>query len=128
MEKKVLYDSHMDFEHQHWKGEIAFWKGELKSFNKRLSELITRWENKEVLDQIGYYQNQFVFHEDTIDDMLEIIEQHEMHISTKDKAGTDALDTKFSKRHIEFRNQIETERELYTELKKNFFRFLEKYL
>lgn len=128
MEKQVLYRDNMHFEHQQWKVEIAFWKDELKSFNNRLSELITRWASKEVLTQIGHYQNQFIIHGGAIEDLLETIEQHEIRTAAQSETGRDVLDTKLSKKHIEFRSQIETQREIYAELKKNFFRFLEKYL
>ena len=56
MEKPFLNSSNMEFEHQRWKGEIAFWKNELESFNNKLSELITRWADKEELAEVGYYQ------------------------------------------------------------------------
>lgn len=128
MEKQVLYNDNMHFEHNQWKGEIAFWKDELKSFNNRLSELITRWENKEVLALIGHYQNQFIVHGGVIDDLLETIEQHEIRMASQSKASIDALDTQLSKKHIEYRDQIETQRQIYAELKKEFFRFLEKYM
>jgi hypothetical protein len=128
MKKPVLYNSNMEFEHHHWIEEITFWKDELKSFNNRLSELITRWENKEVLAQIGNYQKDFIFHEDLIEDLLEAIKHHETRISTHHKAGTLGLDKQLSAKHIEFRNQIEAQRENYAELKKEFFRFLEKSL
>ncbi len=128
MEKQVLCSDNMHFEHQLWKGEIAFWKDELKSFNNRLSELITRWANKEVLAQIGYYQNQFIIHGGIIDDLLETIEQHETRMAAQSQGGIDVLDTQLSKKHIEFRDQMETQREIYAELKKSFFMFLEKYL
>src|SRR5690606_1473004 len=118
----------MHFEHQQWKGEIAFWKDELKFFNNRLSKLITRWENKEVLAQIEHYQNQFILHGGVIEDLEGTIEQHETRIAAQSKAGTEALDTHLSKKHIEFRDQIETQRDIYAELKKKFFRFLEKHM
>lgn len=128
MEKLVLYNSNMEFEHQQWKGEIAFWKDELKSFNNRLSELITRWANKELLAQIGHYQKQFIFHGGVIEELLEIIERQEMRISAQSEAGKPIWDTQLSKDHFEFRNKMEAQRETYAELKKEFFRFLEKYL
>jgi hypothetical protein len=128
MEKEVLYNSNMHFEHQQWKGEIAFWNDELKFFNNRLSELVTRWTNKDVLTQLEHYQNEFVLHGGVIEDLQEIIEEHETRISRQSKTGEDALDTQLAKKHIEFRNHIETQRHIYAELKKEFFRFLEKYM
>ncbi len=128
MEKEVLYNSNMHFEHKRWKGELAFWKDELKSFNTRLSELVTRWTDKDVLAQLEHYQNEFVLHGSVIEDLQETIEQHETRIAGQSKTGTNAIDTQLAKKHIEFRNSIETQRHIYAELKKGFFRFLEKYM
>ena len=52
MEKEVIYNTDLHFEHQQWWSELAFWEDELKSFNNRLSELVTRWSDKEVLAQL----------------------------------------------------------------------------
>lgn len=128
METQVLFNDSMHFEHQQWKGELDFWKDELKSFNNRLSELVTRLEDKKVLAQLSHYQNQFILHGGVIEDLEETIEEHEARIAGQSKTGSDALDTKLAKQHIEFRNKIETQRHIYAELKKEFFRFLEKYM
>ena len=126
MNKPVLYSSNMEFEHQKWKEEIAFWEKELKSFNSRLSELITRWTKKEKRAQIGHYQKQFIFHGGVIEDLLETMEQQETRISEQIEPGVLISDVHLSKNHIDMRNRMETQREIYAELKKNIFRFLEK--
>ncbi|TXE16084.1 hypothetical protein ES692_14300 [Psychroserpens burtonensis] len=128
MENGIIYNSNLHFEHQRWKGELAFWKDELKFFNNRLSELVTRWTNKDVLAQLEHYQNEFVLHNEVIEEMLEDIEEHETRIAGQSKTGADALDTQMVKKHLEFRNRLETQRHIYSELKKEFFRFLEKYM
>lgn len=128
MEKEVLYNSNMHFEHVLWKGELAFWKDELKSFNNRLSELVTRWTDKEVLKQLEHFQNEFILHGGVIEDLQESIEEHEERIAGQSIKGEDAIDVQLAKRHVEFRNKMETQREIYAELKKGFFRFLEKYM
>jgi|SRR5690606_31625053 len=128
MEKPILYNSNREFEHQQWKGEIAFWKEELKSFNIKLSEFITRWGEKEVLDKIGDYQKQFIFHGGVIEDLLEALEQQEVFIMAQSDAGKLKKDTELVKKHKSFRNRMETQREIYAELKKDVFRFLENNL
>jgi len=55
MEKELIYDSDLHFEHQQWRSELAFWKDELKSFKNRLSELVNRWTDKEILAQLEHY-------------------------------------------------------------------------
>ncbi|MEM5565074.1 hypothetical protein WNY78_08155 [Psychroserpens sp. AS72] len=128
MEKEVLYNSNMHFEHVQWKGELAFWEDELKFFNNRLSELVTRWTDKDVLKQLEHYQNEFILHGGVIDDLQESIEEHEERIAGQSITGEDAIDVPLAKGHVEFRNRMETQREIYANLKKEFFRFLEKYM
>ena len=128
MEKEVLNNANMHFEHEQWKRELAFWEDELKSFNNRLSELVTRWTDKDVLKELEHYQNEFTLHGGVIDDLQESIEEHEQRIAGQSITGEDAIDVPLAKGHVEFRNRIETQREIYADLKKKFFRFLEKYM
>ena len=128
MEKEVIYNSDLHFEHEQWKGELAFWKGELKFFNSKLSELVTRWTNKDVLAKLEHYQNEFILHGGVIQDLQETIEKHETRIAGQSKTGENALDVHLTKEHVAFRNKIETQRQIYSDLKKEFFRFLEKYM
>jgi len=128
MKTEVLYNDNMHFEHVQWKRELAFWEDELKSFNNRLSEIVTRWTNKEVLAQLEHYQNEFVLHGGVIEDLQETIEEHEERIAGQSIEGEDAIDAQLAKKHIEFRNRIEMQREIYAQLKKDFFRFLEKFM
>lgn len=118
----------MHFEHEHWRSELFFWEDELKTFKNRLSELVERYSSKEVLDQLEHYENQFVLHGAVIDDLLEEIEVHETQIASQTKYGKDALDTVFVKKHLDFRKRIETQRQIYADLKKDFFRFLSEYM
>ncbi len=130
MEKltEVVYDENCHFEHQNWKSELNFWKDELKSFNNRLSEVTTRWTNKEVLKQLEHYQNEFILHGGVIDDLEETIEKHEASIAGHSMSGNQSMDVALVKRHIEFRNRIQTQRQIYADLKKGFFSFITKYL
>jgi hypothetical protein len=128
MKTDVLFNSNMHFEHKQWKRELAFWQDELKSFNNRLDELVSHHEDKDTLAKLEHYQNEFILHEGVIEDLLEAIEEHETRIAAQSKTGLDELDTKMSKKHIEFRDRMETQRHIYAELKKNFFKFLEKHM
>jgi hypothetical protein len=128
IQKEVLYNSNMHFEHQQWNRELAFWQDELKSFNNRLSELVTRWTDKYVLAQLEHYQNEFVLHGGVIEDLLEAIEKHEISIAGQTKTGIEVLNSSLAKNHIEFRNRLDSQRHIYAELKTEFFRFLSKYM
>ena len=128
MEKQVIHNSDLHFEHKLWQRELTFWEDELKSFNNRLSELVTQWTDKKVLVQLEHYQNQFILHGTVIDKLQDDITMHEFNMSTHYKKGKDVLNYSFVKKHIEFRNKMETQRDIYANLKNNFFRFLSKYM
>lgn len=128
MQKEIIYNSNLHFEHQLWERELLFWKDELVFFNNRLSELVTRWTKKEVLKQLEHFQNEFILHGGVIEDMLEAIEMHETRIAGQDLMGQDAMDTPMVKKHMEFRSKMEVQERIYADLKKEFFRFLTKYL
>ena len=119
MEMEIIYNENLHFEHQLWRRELFFWQDELKFFNNRLSELITRWTSKEVLVKLEHYQNEFILHGGVIEDLLEAIEVH--------GGGRGALDPILFQKHLEFRNKMETQRQIYTDLKKEFFPFLGQY-
>lgn len=130
MEKisEVVFDENFHFEHQNWKSELAFWKDELKSFNNRLSEMITRWTSKEELKQLEHYQNEFILHGGVIEDLQETIEEHEASMAGHSKMGIESMDVALAKKHLEFRDRIQTQRQIYADLKKEFFSFLTKYM
>lgn len=128
MERDVIFNSDLHFEHKQWRRELLFWEDELKSLQNRLNELVLRWTDKEVLAQLEHYQNQFIIQENAIDELEDHINLHEINISEQLKKGKDVLDLQMVKKHIEFRNLMDTQRNLYSELKGNFFRFLTKYM
>ena len=128
MEKELIYDSDLHFEHQQWRSELAFWKDELKSFKNRLSELVNRWTEKKILAQLEHYQNQFILHGGVIENLQETIEKHETNIAGHSQKGDESMDVALVKKHSEFRYQMEAQRQIYADLKKEFFRFLTNYM
>jgi hypothetical protein len=128
MENEIIYNSNLHFEHEIWRRELFFWKDELIIFNNRLSELVTRWTKKEVLKQLEHFQNEFILHGGVIEDLLEEIEIHEARMAGQDLISHDTMDTVMVKKHMEFRKKMEAQEGIYADLKKDFFRFLTKYL
>ncbi|MEX1382474.1 hypothetical protein, partial [Lutibacter sp.] len=87
-----------------------------------------RWTKKEMLVQLEHYQNQFILQDEVINTLQEDIHIHEISIAAASKKGKDLLDTALVKKHIEFRNRMEVQRHIYRDLKKEFFKFLTKYM
>ena len=128
MEKEVIYNSDLYFEHKQWKRELLFWEDELKSFKNRLDEISTRWTDKNVLALLEQFQNRFIHQAEVIDEMQHDIDFHENNISGHDKRSEEVLDINLIKKHIEFRKNMEMQRSINGDLKKDFFRFLTKYM
>lgn len=124
----VLYNEDLHFEHKHWQSELALWEDELKSFNHRLEELVKRWTNKDVLAQLEHYQNEFILHGNVLETLLHQINAHEENMAEHYKRNEDVINRELAKQHLEFRDKMESQREIYSKLKKDFFKFLSKYL
>lgn len=125
---EVLYNEDLHFEHKHWQSELALWEDELKSFNHRLEELVKRWTNKDVLAQLEHYQNEFILHGNVLESLQHEINVHEDNMAEHYKRNEDVINRELAKQHLEFRDKMENQREIYSKLKKDFFKFLSKYL
>ena len=128
MNETLIYNSNMHFEHQQWKGELAFWNEELVFFNDRINELVKRRANKHVLVKLELYQNEFLLHLTTMEIMHKNIEEHELQILTPNKENTSTFDSHMMKTHGDFRRNFEKQRQVYSNLKKVFFIFIERYM
>jgi len=128
MEKELIYNADLHFEHENWQREINFWEDELKSFQLRLEELVNRWTDKTVLAEIEKFQNQFMIQEKEFEALKDQIAMHEKNMSSHYKKNEDVLNKMFVQQHLEFRGVLETERDLYYKLKKDFYRFMTKYM
>ncbi|MRX63544.1 hypothetical protein [Maribacter luteus] len=126
--KEILYDENLHFEHENWKSELDFWDDELKTFTNRLSELVTRWTNDEILEQLEHFQNEFVLHGAVIDDFMETIDKHETKLANRSKMNSESLNVTLVKTHMQLREKMEKQRQKYADLKKEFFRFLSEYM
>lgn len=128
MKKEIIYNADLHFEHENWQREINFWEDELKSFHKRLEELVSRWTDKSVLAEIEKFQNKFMIQEKEFDSLKDQIGMHEKNMAAHYEKNEDVLNKMFVNQHLDFRKVLETERNLYNDLKKEFFRFLTKHM
>jgi len=128
MNTEVIYNSDLHFEHVSWKRELLFWKDEIKSFQNRIDEIVDRWSDKKILNELNKFQNGFILHENNIDNCMEEIDAHELNIAKHYQIEQNVIDIPDFKKHNEYRERMETERGIFNELKKEFFHFLAKYM
>ena len=124
METKIVYNEDLHFEHEQWKRELAFWEDELLTFKHRLEEMFKKWSDKELLAKLDYFENRFHIHETRIHAFKQRIYSHELNMSRHYEAGENVIDRVSYEYHEDFRDQIQTQRQMYHELKKEFFEFL----
>jgi len=128
MEKELIYNADLHFEHENWQRELDFWEDELKSFHLRLDELVKRWTDHKVLAEIEKFQNQFMIQEKEFDSLKDQIAMHEKNMASHYEKNEDVLNKMFVSQHLSLREVMVTERNLYNNLKKDFFRFMTKYM
>ena len=128
MKNELIYNVDLHFEHENWQRELNFWEDELKSFHIRLEELVMRWTDQDVLAEIEKFQNQFMIQEKEFDAIKDQIAMHEKNMAAHYEKNEDVLNKMFVNQHLALREVLETERNLYHNLKKDFFRFMTKYM
>ncbi len=129
MFKTVIYNADLHLEHRSWYSELKFWEDELKTFEHRLEELVLGNTDKEFLVKLEHFQNEFLLHGKRVMEMQEVIKRHEMRLAGQSLMGEDnALDVTMVKSHMAFRDSMDTQREIYADLKKEFFRYLTEYM
>ncbi|HLO53800.1 MAG TPA: hypothetical protein VK169_05890 [Saprospiraceae bacterium] len=121
-----IYLSDLHFEHKQWNSELMFWKDEIATFEHRLEEIVSRYTSKDVLSKLEHFQNQLILHGNAITYLLKDIKTHEKELSQFAMEHPVAIDHVRFDDHTGLRIKMETQRELYTEMKKLFFDFVSK--
>lgn len=122
--KKVNYISDLHFEHVAWNNELSFQRDELKTFQHRLEEVAPRYTDSDVLSKVEQFQNKFIRHFEVIDTLQHEVNEHENHLVTFAKNNPVAVNRVHFKDHTEIREKVESQLDIYKDLKKKFLRFL----
>ena len=122
--KKSVYLSDLHFEHKNWLSEIEYWKDELKFFKNRLSEVVSRWSDKDILARCEQYQNQFIMHREILDILRHDIKAHENELEEMAVEHPVAINHRRFEDHTGLRDRVETQRDIYNSMKKSYFVFL----
>lgn len=126
--EKRVYIGDLHFELNLWLNEFKFYKDEIRIFNNRLEEIVVKNTSPEVLQELEHFQNQYIRQEEVIDVLRHDVKQHENLLETESNEHPVAIDHRFFEDHTDLRNQIERFKDIYAELKIDFFRFLSKWM
>jgi Asp-tRNA(Asn)/Glu-tRNA(Gln) amidotransferase C subunit len=122
--QKYIHELHT--EHITYLSTLAFAKDEIKTFNNRLSEIVTANTKKEILAQVEHFQNQFIRHNEVIDELKHEVHECETRIAKIAESNNVATDHKKVDDHADLRDQMDTFSHIFSELKNEFKSFLEK--
>ena len=122
-ENKV-HMSDLHFELNLWLNELKFYKDEIKIFNQRLEDIVGRNTNKEVMQQLEHFQNQYIRQSEVIDELRHEVKQHENVLEKEVSDNPVATDRRYFEDHTELRDQANQFKKIYKELKDEFMRFL----
>jgi len=124
MKKKAVYIDDLHFEHKLWKSQLSFQKDELAIFTHRLEEVVVRWTDKDVLKKVEHFENSFHRHNEVIDTLQHNINLHEDSLTKRTFDNPVAIDHVHFDDHSDMRGEIESQLFIYSELKKEYMRFL----
>ncbi len=122
--QKYLHELHA--EHNQFISELAFAKDEIRTFLHRLEEIVTANNKLEVMQQVEHFQNQFIRHNEVIDELKSAVNHAEKKIAEIAEANNVATDHRKTEDHTELREEMATFNKIYAELKTEFNNFLAK--
>lgn len=113
----------LHFELRVWLNELKFFKEELGSFEQRLSdEAVKHITEKNVMAEVEHFQNQFIRQKEVVDVTRHNVKQAENQLERLSKDHNDDENIHYD--HTALREEMNTFRDLYNHLKKEFLAFL----
>ena len=120
---KHVYIHDLHYEHKLWRNELSFYKDELEILENRLQEVLDRNSNNAVEAESESFQNRFDLQRDHISGLKHRIKRHERYLADYAATHPVAIDHVYFIDHTKLREDMDTFRVLYQELKTNFNKF-----
>lgn len=121
-DNKYIHELHA--EHKAWLEELSFASDEIRTYENRLSELLRANSKVEVTSKAEHFQNQFIRHQEVIDELIHDIREDEHRIAEEAKANNIATDHRRTEDHAGLRDRMETFAKIFAELKQEFAAYL----
>ncbi len=127
MIKEKLSLERVHFDHRIWNNELDFVKDEVNIYEKRLSDLVQKDYNRDMMRGLEHFQNQFIRQKEVIDELHHKVNTHEHHIvEITISQASDKLNPLFEE-YLGLSDEMETFRKIFQQLKKEFYQYLAKW-
>ena len=125
MKKETLiYNQHE--ENKSWFSTLNFIKEDIHFLEGKLGEISLKYTDKEILSDIEHYQNQFIIHKNTIDEIQHLITLDEDKLVSEINKNLVAVEHRTTNDHDKERELVAVFETNFKELRNNFIRFLAK--
>src|ERR1051326_317495 len=124
MEQKNVLELHT--EHITWLNKLSFYKDDLGILEKRLEEIASKNNGKEVTAMIEQFQNKFILQRETIDILRHDISEHERFINKK--IGNDHNGAEKMNDHPLHRERVRSFEKGMQELRREFIDFAARWM
>jgi hypothetical protein len=129
MSGKKYHLAQLHTENKFWVTELLFFKDEITYFETQLARIITNNTAQEVMVKVEHFQNQFIRQREVIDEVKHNIKASENELQTFATSHNEiAIGHALFADHVELREEMDTFKKLYSELKDEFRHFLAKWM
>lgn len=109
-----------------WKTTVNFVRDEIETYKNRLSEVVSKNTSTSVLAPAERFQNQFIRHNEVIDELLHDINAYEHVLVENIKENNIAVDHRKAEVNQNLVDRMETFNKIYADLKKEYLEYLGK--
>lgn len=124
--KDIIYTQHD--EHRDWMSKLKFYEDEISIFKNRLSEIVSKNTQKDILAQAEHFQNQLIVQKENIDEISHSITVDEDTIQKAVDKKSKFIDHLDSEPHTNEKVAMESFEKNFTELRAEFNKFASKVL
>ncbi len=123
--KKSITVLHTDI--TEWKSNVELVRSEITTFQKQLSEIVTKNNHEEVLKGVEHFQNLFIRQLEVSDEFFHDLKASDKELARKANTGTDS-ESVFAEDDKALKDRADTYNKLFLELKNEYHLFLEKWM
>jgi Asp-tRNA(Asn)/Glu-tRNA(Gln) amidotransferase C subunit len=123
-QQSKVYLSDLHFEHTQWLSELKFWDEEIATFTKKLEEVVGRYTENDNKIKIEHFQNKFLVNHQAILNLIKAVNKHERVLAQYAESHLATIENTPLHDHSDLREQVEVQRQIYVDLKKEYYKFL----
>ena len=115
-------------EHREWLNKLDFYKDDLVVLNRRIEEVASKNNSREVMPIVEHFQNQFIIQRNEVDEFRHAIKEHENVLEAAVNANPTAINRQRLADHPLMKDRMERFEKLFQEFRMELLRFVAKYM